>query len=89
MYLPQKTSRSNPSTLSGELAAWLAEGSEYTDWAYSQAPVEFKAVADFLRGKNGPKIRRGVLNGKRVEYFKGGLSRFVALVEPWRSDQLR
>jgi len=28
-------------------------------------------VADFLRGKNGPKVRRGILNGKRVDYFKG------------------
>ncbi|KAI9638647.1 putative endoplasmic reticulum receptor [Dioszegia hungarica] len=39
--------------------------------AQKRAPVELKAVADFLRGKNGPKIRRGVLNGKRVDYFKG------------------
>ena len=37
-----------------------------------QAPAELKAVAAFLRGKNGPKVRRGILNGKRVEYFKGG-----------------
>jgi translocation protein SEC62 len=36
-----------------------------------QAPAELKAVADFLRSKNGPKVRRGVLNGKRVDYFKG------------------
>ena len=28
-------------------------------------------MADFLRGKNGPKVRRGILNGKRVDYFKG------------------
>lgn len=36
-----------------------------------QAPAEHKAVIEFLRGKNGPKVRRGVLNGKRVEFFKG------------------
>ncbi|OXG79809.1 translocation protein SEC62 [Cryptococcus neoformans A2-102-5] len=29
------------------------------------------ALIKFLRGKNGPKVRRGILNGKRVEYFKG------------------
>jgi len=37
----------------------------------SQAPADLKAVVEFLRAKNGPKIRRGVLNGKRVDYFKG------------------
>jgi len=36
-----------------------------------QASAEHKAVVEFLRGKNGPKVRRGVLNGKRVDYFKG------------------
>jgi translocation protein SEC62 len=36
-----------------------------------QAPAEHKAVIEFLRGKNGPKVRRGVLNGKRVDFFKG------------------
>lgn len=36
-----------------------------------QAPQEIKNVVAFLRGKNGPKIRRGVLNGKRVDYFRG------------------
>ncbi|ORX39571.1 translocation protein Sec62-domain-containing protein [Kockovaella imperatae] len=39
--------------------------------AQKRAPAELKAVAEFLRGKNGPKVRRGILNGKRVEYFKG------------------
>lgn len=28
-------------------------------------------MVDFLRGKNGPKVRRGILNGKRIDYFKG------------------
>ncbi len=42
-------------------------------FATTQAPADLKAVAAFLRGKNGPKIRRGVLNGKRVDYFKGEL----------------
>lgn len=39
--------------------------------AQKRAPAEHKAVVEFLRGKNGPKVRRGVLNGKRVDYFKG------------------
>jgi translocation protein SEC62 len=39
--------------------------------AHPQAPADIKALAEFLRGKNGPKVRKGVLNGKRVEYFKG------------------
>ncbi|WOO83403.1 Translocation protein SEC62 [Vanrija pseudolonga] len=39
--------------------------------AQKRAPADLQAVADFLRGKNGPKVRRGVLNGKRVDYFKG------------------
>ncbi|WVR04921.1 hypothetical protein IAU60_001933 [Kwoniella sp. DSM 27419] len=34
------------------------------------SPPELKAVVEFLRGKNGPKVRRGILNGKRVDYFK-------------------
>ncbi|KAL8279085.1 hypothetical protein RQP46_008543 [Phenoliferia psychrophenolica] len=32
---------------------------------------ELKAVANWLRNKSGMKIRTGVLNGKRVDYFKG------------------
>lgn len=36
-----------------------------------QASPEHRAVVEFLRGKNGPKVRRGILNGKRVDYFKG------------------
>ncbi|ORY23697.1 translocation protein Sec62-domain-containing protein [Naematelia encephala] len=39
--------------------------------AQKRATPELKTVVDFLRGKNGPKIRRGILNGKRVDYFKG------------------
>ncbi|KJE02218.1 translocation protein SEC62 [Cryptococcus gattii NT-10] len=39
--------------------------------AQKRAPQEFKNAVDFLRGKAGPKIRLGILNGKRVEYFKG------------------
>jgi translocation protein SEC62 len=35
------------------------------------APPEIRAVVNFLRSKNGPKLRTGVLNGKRVDYFKG------------------
>lgn len=35
------------------------------------APSEIRAVINFLRSKNGPKLRTGVLNGKRVDYFKG------------------
>jgi hypothetical protein len=36
-----------------------------------QASPELKAVISYLRGKTGPKSRQGVLNGKRVDYFKG------------------
>ncbi|BEI81116.1 hypothetical protein CcaverHIS002_0202760 [Cutaneotrichosporon cavernicola] len=39
--------------------------------AQKRAPADHKAVIEFLRGKNGPKVRRGVLNGKRVDFFKG------------------
>lgn len=39
--------------------------------AQKRAEPELKNVVEFLRGKNGPKVRRGILNGKRVEYFKG------------------
>ncbi|KAL1915200.1 uncharacterized protein VTP21DRAFT_7476 [Calcarisporiella thermophila] len=38
----------------------------------SKAPKEVKNAANYLRSdKSGLKIRQGVLNGKRVEYFKG------------------
>lgn len=33
--------------------------------------ADLKAVANFLRNKSGIKLRVGVLNGKRVDYFKG------------------
>ncbi|KAG7527334.1 hypothetical protein FFLO_07035 [Filobasidium floriforme] len=39
--------------------------------AQNKASPELKAVIAYLRSKNGPKARRGVLNGKRVDYFKG------------------
>ncbi|WVN87650.1 uncharacterized protein L203_102833 [Cryptococcus depauperatus CBS 7841] len=39
--------------------------------AQKRAPSDIKNVVDFLRGKAGPKVRLGILNGKRVEYFKG------------------
>ncbi|WVW83508.1 hypothetical protein I302_105529 [Kwoniella bestiolae CBS 10118] len=39
--------------------------------AQKRADPELKNVVEFLRGKNGPKVRRGILNGKRVDYFKG------------------
>ncbi|PVF97833.1 translocation protein [Serendipita vermifera] len=35
------------------------------------APPEIRAVINFLRSKSGPKLRTGVLDGKRVDYFKG------------------
>lgn len=35
------------------------------------APPEIRNVVNFLRSKAGPKLRTGVLNGKRVDYFKG------------------
>ncbi|WWC61484.1 uncharacterized protein I303_104068 [Kwoniella dejecticola CBS 10117] len=39
--------------------------------AQKRADPELKNVVEFLRGKHGPKVRRGILNGKRVDYFKG------------------
>ncbi|WRT66822.1 uncharacterized protein IL334_003785 [Kwoniella shivajii] len=39
--------------------------------AQKRAEPELKNVIEFLRGKHGPKVRRGILNGKRVDYFKG------------------
>lgn len=39
--------------------------------AQNRASLEQKAVINYLRSKNGPKARRGLLNGKRVDYFKG------------------
>lgn len=38
----------------------------------TKATQEMRNVADFLRSsKSGMKTRVGVLNGKRVDYFKG------------------
>ena len=41
----------------------------------SKAPQDIRNVVDFLRSsKAGMKVRVGVLNGKRIDYFKGTLS---------------
>ena len=38
----------------------------------SKAPQDIRNVVNFLRSSSaGMKIRVGVLNGKRVDYFKG------------------
>ena len=38
----------------------------------SKAPQDIRNVVNFLRGSSaGIKIRVGVLNGKRIDYFKG------------------
>lgn len=45
----------------------------------AKAPADLRNVISFLRsGKAGIKIRVGVLNGKRIDYFKGSskISRF-------------
>jgi len=47
----------------------------------NSAPPEIRNVVNFLRGKAGPKSRTGVLNGKRVDYFKGS-SAVKALLTP-------
>jgi translocation protein SEC62 len=40
--------------------------------AQAKAPPHLRDVVDFLRSsKAGMKVRVGVLNGKRVDYFKG------------------
>ena len=47
------------------------------------APKDIRAVADFLRSsKAGMKTRIGVLNGKRVDYFKGAFSLYPLLGLP-------
>ncbi|KAJ9102400.1 hypothetical protein QFC21_002800 [Naganishia friedmannii] len=51
------------------------------DVAQKRAPAELQAVAKYLRGKHGPKIRRGVFNGSRHDYFKGK-SAIKALLAP-------
>lgn len=35
------------------------------------APPEVRRVVDFLRTKSGMKVRPGVVNGQRADYFKG------------------
>lgn len=37
----------------------------------AKAPPELLKVAKFLRGNKEIKIKPGVLNGKRLDYFKG------------------
>ena len=38
----------------------------------SKAPQDIRNVVNFLRSSNaGIKVRVGVLNGKRIDYFKG------------------
>jgi translocation protein SEC62 len=44
------------------------------------APQEMRNVVNFLRsGKAGLKNRVGVLNGKRVDYFKGTVSHLISV----------
>jgi translocation protein SEC62 len=50
-------------------------------------PPDLKAVVNFLRGKSGMKLHTGVLNGKRVEYFKGNAVAPLQGVCPWRSTR--
>ena len=41
----------------------------------AKAPQDVRNVVDFLRSsKAGIKIKVGVLNGKRIDYFKGAPS---------------
>lgn len=37
----------------------------------TQATPEQRNLVNYLRGKTGPKVRSGLLNGKRTDYFKG------------------
>ncbi|KAH8919556.1 translocation protein [Atractiella rhizophila] len=46
-----------------------------------KTPPEAKNVIDFLRTKSGMKLKSGVLNGKRLMYFKGK-SAIKALLSP-------
>ena len=48
-------------------------------------PPDLKAVVKFLRRKSGMKLHTGVLNGKRVEYFKGRTAATLQRVLPWPS----
>ncbi|KAJ9125770.1 hypothetical protein QFC24_002554 [Naganishia onofrii] len=58
-----------------------SEDAVSADVAQKRAPAELQAVAKYLRGKHGPKIRRGVFNGSRHDYFKGK-SAIKALLAP-------
>ena len=45
----------------------------------SSAPPEIRNLVNFLRSsKAGIKVRVGVLNGKRIDYFKGAYTIFIA-----------
>ena len=47
----------------------------------ASAPPELRNVVNFLRsGKAGIKVRVGVLNGKRIDYFKGAYSIDIDIV---------
>lgn len=39
--------------------------------AVADSPADVRTVVDFLRNKSGMKVKTGILNGKRVDYFKG------------------
>ena len=42
----------------------------------SKAPQDIRNVVNFLRSSSaGIKVRVGVLNGKRIDYFKGAYPR--------------
>ncbi|KZO95401.1 translocation protein [Calocera viscosa TUFC12733] len=45
------------------------------------APAEHKTVANWLRSKSGQKVRVGVLDGQRKDYFKGSAA-VKALLSP-------
>ena len=54
-----------------------------------KAPPQVRAVADFLRSsKAGIKLRVGVMNGKRLDYFKGMCLSFVCVQRVFFSNLL-
>ncbi|KAJ3097178.1 Translocation protein S62 [Phlyctochytrium planicorne] len=57
---------------------------------FKQAPPHIQAVAAFLRSSESQlKIRQGVLNGKRVEFFKGKHAVNAVLREPYKKSPKR
>ncbi|KAI9005296.1 translocation protein Sec62-domain-containing protein [Gaertneriomyces semiglobifer] len=57
---------------------------------FKDVPQDIKAVADFLRGGESKlKVRQGVLNGRRVDYFKGKHAVNAILREPYRKKQTK